>query len=424
MKGNSIRSKMANTGRINIASVFSTVLLSCLVIFMSCSPPVEPQEEVAPEQTATPAKEAQVETPAPAEKAPEETTTPAGKAPEDDSAMTVEPAALARSITTVVEERGGRVDWGENDLIVHSRYGKDGYYDLWLMRPDGSDAKCLTCGNNKVPQLHNGQPAWHPSGLYIVFQSQEPSLPHTRQEDNVQTQPGFGKHNNLWVTNAEGKNFYQLTDIKKDRAILHSHFSHDGSKLTWAERIGPGASDWAIMIADFVETPEPHLANIASYRPLGRVWYETHAFSRDDSKVLFTAGTGAKSWSGFDIWEMEIATQKVRQLTSSPEIWDEHAQYSPDGTKIVWASSRGYPYDPETFSKVVATLKLDYWLMDADGSNKQRLTYFNDPQSDHYLGYTVIVADCSWSPDGKKVVAAILCGSGRENTRIVVIELE
>lgn len=337
----------------------------------------------------------------------------------------VKPAPLAENITTIVEKRGGRVDWGSNNLIAHSRYGEDGYYDLWVMKPDGTEARCLTCNNPDIPQLHNGQPTWHPSGNYIVFQSQDPSLPHTREDDYVQTQPGFGKHNNLWVTDPQGNYFYQLTHIKRNRAILHPHFSHDGTKLMWSEKTGFRSTDWAIMIAGFVETPEPQLVSITSCQPLGDVWYETHAFSPDDSRILFTAGDGSGSWSGFDIWEMELASGELRKLTDDPDVWDEHAHYSPNGTTIVWASSRGYPYNTETkdYGEVAKSLKLDYWLMDADGSNKQRLTYFNEPGHKEYTGYSVIVADSSWSPDGKQLAATVLSGRGRENTMVVIIDL-
>jgi Tol biopolymer transport system component len=328
-------------------------------------------------------------------------------------------------ITTIIAERGGRVDWGSNGIIAHSRYGTDGYYDLWVMSPDGSEARCLTCDNPNIPQLHNGQPTWQPSGNYIVFQSQDPSLPHSQKEDYVQTQPGFGKHNNLWATTPDGEHFYQLTHIRENRSILHPHFSHDGTKLMWGEKTSFKATDWAIMIADFVTSPEPHLVNVTSYQPLGNVWYETHAFSPDDSRILFTAGTGSGSWSGFNICEMEIASGEVTYLTTDPDTWDEHAHYSPDGSRIVWASSCGYPYNTTAveWADVALSLKLDYWIMDADGSNKQRLTYFNKPGHDEYTGYPVIVADSSWSPDGNKIVATVLCGQGRENTRIVIIDL-
>jgi len=318
-------------------------------------------------------------------------------------------------ITTLIEENGGRVDWGTLG-IVHSRYGEDGYYDMWIMNDDGSHGHCVTCDNPGISQLHNGQPAWHPSGEYIVFQSQDPLLPHNLREDYMLTQPGHGKHNNLWITDGEGTSFYQLTTIKENRAVLHPHFSHDGKKLVWSERIGDNPLDWAIIMADFVETPHPHLENVKSYQPLGSVWYETHDFSPDDTKVLLTIGT-KEEYSGFDIYEMDIETQSMTQLTDNPDQWDEHAHYSPDGKKIVWASSHGYPYDPSKWQK---SLKTELWIMDGDGSNKKRLTYFNEPGRSEYLG-SAIAADSSWSPDGGKVVVTVGTGN-RENTKIVLVE--
>lgn len=123
---------------------------------------------------------------------------------------------------------------------------------------------------------------------------------------------------------------------------------------------------------------------------------------------------------------MELASGELRKLTDEPDVWDEHAHYSPDGTTIVWASSRGYPYDNKTtgFGEVARSLKLDYWLMDADGTNKHRLTYFNQPGAIEYVGHQAIVADSSWSPDGKQLVATVLSGERRENAMIVIINLE
>lgn len=320
-------------------------------------------------------------------------------------------------ITTLINENGGRVDWGNNG-IAHSRYGEDRYYDLWVMRDDGSGAVCLTCSDPLIPQLHNGQPAWHPSGDYIVFQSQDPLLPHTQRDDMMLTQPGHGKHNNLWITDCEGTTFYQLTHVKEGGAVLHPHFSHDGRNLLWSEKVGSGPLDWAIMIADFVEAPHPHVEQVTSYQPLGNVWYESHDFSSDDSKILLTVGT-QEAYSGFDIWEMDIKTETMIQLTDDPEQWDEHAHYSPDGTKIVWASSHGYGYDPADWT---TSLKTDLWIMNADGSHKERLTYFNEPGHHEYCG-PAIAADSSWSPDGNRLVVSVSTGS-RKTTKIFMIELE
>ena len=326
-------------------------------------------------------------------------------------------------ITVIVPKRGGRVDWSfTNNLIVHSRYGNDGYYDLWIMKPDGSGAKCLTCNNPGIPSLHNGQPAWHPGGNYIVFQSQDPSLPHTKKIDYAYTQPGHGLHNNLWLTDLNGENFYQLRSVKIGGAILHPCFSRDGSKLLWSEKVGRGKFDWAIMVADFFTSPRPHLENIRSFQPAGRVWYETHEFSIDGTKVLCTVAAGRKTYYNYDIWEIDMETGKWKQLTSSPDVWDEHAHYSPDGKKICWVSSKGYSYNP---SRWASTLETELCIMNSDGSNKVKITHFNEPGYPEYISEPVIVSDNSWSPDGKKIVATLIFPSyGRKSARIVIIDLE
>lgn len=49
-----------------------------------------------------------------------------------------------------------------NRKISRAPMGKQ----LWLMRPDGSEAKELT----NLPQIHHGPPSWSPDGRYLVFQ--------------------------------------------------------------------------------------------------------------------------------------------------------------------------------------------------------------------------------------------------------------
>ncbi|MCD6384657.1 PD40 domain-containing protein [Candidatus Sumerlaeota bacterium] len=326
-------------------------------------------------------------------------------------------------VEVIVSRRGGRVDWSrKNNLIAHSRYGLDGYYDVWVMRPDGSGARCLTCKTPQIPQLHNGQPAWHPTGRYIVFQSQNPKFPHTQKIDYAYTQPGHGLHNELWLLDIKRGKFYRLRKVRIRGAILHPCFSRDGSKFLWSEKIGKGKLNWAIMTADFAETPQPHLENIKSFQPMGKVWYEAHEFSYDGSKILCTIAPGNKPYYNYDIWEMDVGGQKLKRLTNSPGVWDEHTHYSPDGKRICWVSSKGYKYNPE---KWASTLKTELWIMNSDGSGKKRLTYFNEPGYPEYTGKTTIVSDNSWSPDGKKIIATIVFPElGRSSSQIVIIDVE
>ena len=70
--------------------------------------------------------------------------------------------------------------------------------------------------------------------------------------------------------------------------------------------------------------------------------------------------------------------------------------------------------------------KLDKWVMNLDGSKKYRLTRFNDPSSSEYVSVQggVGIAESTWGPDEKTVIAKFRAGRGRKGTKIVLIELE
>ena len=73
-------------------------------------------------------------------------------------------------------------------------------------------------------------------------------------------------------------------------------------------------------------------------------------------------------------------------------------------------------------------LTTELWIMDADGSNKQRLTYFNEPGYPEYMGgKRCVVSDISWSPDGKKIIVLVAyegTGFAGLKSKIVMVELE
>ena len=75
------------------------------------------------------------------------------------------------------------------------------------------------------------------------------------------------------------------------------------------------------------------------------------------------------------------------------EGYNEHAHISPDGKYIVWMSSVG---NGDTFDYY--KVGTDYWLMNIDGSNKQRLTYLNKPDHPHFRGRYAVAADFAWDP--------------------------
>ena len=328
---------------------------------------------------------------------------------------------------TVLQAEGGRVSWLHHEgLIAFDKKGDDQYGDVYIMSLDGSGGECLTC-NNSVPQLHNGNPQWHPSGEYIVFQSQDPDLkglPPGPMGDYVAS-PGVGINNNVWVMRADGLKFWQLTHVTDRQGVLHPHFSPDGTKLLWSELIGP---HMVIKLADFIlENGEVRLTNIQILQPEGLQMFETHGFSPDGTKILFSGAEQEGHYYDMDIYVMDLATEVTVQLTDNNE-WDEHAHFTPDGQFIIWVSSEGIPQKrgDSLEDAMDNPPKLEYWIMNADGSGKRRFSRFNDPEAPEYIDIDggIGLGDFDMGPDGKTMVAKMRRGLKEEITVLIEFNLE
>jgi len=99
---------------------------------------------------------------------------------------------------------------------------------------------------------------------------------------------------------------------------------------------------------------------------------------------------------------LDLFTGVATELTTTTSTWNEHAQVRPDGKRIVWVSSQGYPFVP--VANWEDTLATDLWMMNPDGSGKRQLTFFNTPGMPEYKGGRVILSDGSWNPAGDQYV--------------------
>lgn len=318
-------------------------------------------------------------------------------------------APSGHATVRLLVENGGPLDWcAKTGVVAFDRRGANGYFSVWLMNPDGSNQRPLTAGMRGLPSRHVGMPGWHPGCEYLAIQVQQPTA--RRRYDNKAV-PGAGIFNDLWVISADGRRAWKLVSVsgkvsKDSEGILLPHFSHDGKRLLWSQRIGAGKTsfgNWVLKLADFEITPsgEPKLYNIRTLIPGGKpTFFESHGFSPDDRKIIFS---GTQD-TGLEIYTMALSSGQVERLTHSKRAWDEHAHFSPDGKKIVWMSSEGLRFRVRPFD-----LQTEFWLMNADGSGKQRLTYFHQPGHPHYIAKDfVVAADVAWSRDGKSLIAEVL----------------
>ncbi len=90
-------------------------------------------------------------------------------------------------------------------------------------------------------------------------------------------------------------------------------------------------------------------------------------------------GFTGKRLRGWDVYVADLAKKSFRPLTEGGKACRPH--FSPDGSKIAFTSSE-------------ADGKGDIWIMNPDGSGRERLTEL--PETYDYFA--------SWSPDGKSIV--------------------
>jgi Tol biopolymer transport system component len=296
--------------------------------------------------------------------------------------------------------KAGQVSWSpDGKRLAYAAKDKKGFFQIHTVDIDGKNDINLTEGKPGIPGKHAGGPNWHPGGKYILYVAEKDKHPGISYESI----PGFGGYSDVWVMNADGSKYWQLTDTpnKPEGGILIPRFSADGKKVCWAERVEPANffdprksfACWVIKVADFVETETgPQLKNTKTFEPGARGFYESYGFTPDGKRVIFCSNMNQPSVWTSQIFTMDAETGKdVKRLTEKD--YNEHAVYSPDGRFIVWMTT--------TQS---GTIGCDWWVMKPDGSGKRRLSYLNMPGHKQFANQAVWAGLVTFSPDGKRFI--------------------
>ena len=336
--------------------------------------------------------------------------------------MFVLAALLAAAAPPPVQlvESGGRVAWYRgraHELIAYDApaagrpSGRGGRNtEVYVVRPDGSERRCVTCDVAAIRKGFVGQPAWHPDGEHLVIQVENESSEH-RLWNHV----SFGIDNDLWIIRRDGTGARRIWASADKHGALHPHFSPDGRRLVFAERVptgrplerpmmrrrAPGGESqwegWRIHFAD-VDLAKPEGAVLSGHRtvePNGPGFYETHGFG-PDARILYSFTAGGAEYVD-DSYSAKADGTDVRNLTRSPTSWDEHAQYSPDGKRLAFVSSR---FDPALAfpGPRARVLRTELYLSDKEGAAR-KVTDMNG-----LLGREVAVSDFDWDRDGGRIV--------------------
>jgi hypothetical protein len=306
--------------------------------------------------------------------------------------------------------QGGRVDWcASNNLIAFDRMTGTESSEVFVIRPDGSGERCITCNMPDMPKGIRGQPAWHPSGEFLVIQVQGKFYKGSRFEF-----VSWGIHNDLWLIAADGKWAQRLVETEYLGASLHPHFSDTGDRLFWAVRESTGKKirqrlflktpgkenpwdGWHLAIADFKRDVSGKVKlthRIDLYRGEGG-FFESHAlrsgviwFSHTKDGRPLVDDICRASWDG---------TQRIN-ITESPGTWEEHGEPSPGGSIVTFNSSRSFDWkNPPDTAK---TLRLELWARQMRTGNIFRLTDFNSQLANRER---VLTSDYAWNPFGSEI---------------------
>ncbi|MCH9648485.1 MAG: hypothetical protein K0U98_09615 [Deltaproteobacteria bacterium] len=328
---------------------------------------------------------------------------------------------------------GGRVDWSvQGDWIAFDKRGDDGYYDIYVAKPEATDERCLTCSLLEFRKSHAYNPTWHPSGQLLVFQVQDLARKLRLGASEMAT-PDRGLHSQLWTISSDGEQFLQLTQNQSNRAVLDPRFSNEGKLLAWSERVETRVGRWGrwqLRVAAFnVRAQVPQLKKVRTYRPGERRLFVTaDSFSPDDKKLLITGNLEAdQPEAGMDIYLLDLETKEQTPLTHSFAEWDQQAQISPDGQYVAWTSNRNLPRlrapAPEGATFSARPVRRELWLKKLDGSGEERLTFFNHRASSMaQTGATV--ADFAWSPDGDRIVLHVVMDFVGQSEAIYLLKLD
>ncbi|HVR30155.1 MAG TPA: hypothetical protein VMS86_11555, partial [Thermoanaerobaculia bacterium] len=297
-------------------------------------------------------------------------------------------------------------DWLAFDRPAAER----GNYQLWIMKRDGTFERCLTCDPLELRRENCINPTWHPSGEWIVFQVQGSARQLGLGPVELAT-ADRGLHSELWAMRRDGKGFWQLTRVhERGGAVLDPEFSHEGGELMWSERVRSRVGrwgEWVLRVSPWKGGAVPRLAKPRTFEPgAQRRFLAGSSFTPDDRGALLAGNLVAgQPENGMDVHHLAFETGAVERLTHTNRAWDEQARYTVKGDRIVWASASEIALGRET-SLPLEQLR-DLWIMNADGSGKERLTFFNHPSSRESLG-AAIVDDFAIAPQGDEILAHVV----------------
>ncbi len=225
-----------------------------------------------------------------------------------------------------------QVDTKEDKTLTH----------LWMVKWDGSAHVQLTHGKEGA-----SQPRFSPDGRYISFLS---------------SRPGPAKGEQVWLLDRRGGEAQQLTAIT-DKRIENYLWSPDSKTL----------------LLTLHPKHEPDTEEGKPPAPPRPIVIDRYHFKQDIKGYLRD-----DDWDSLYLYD--IATKKAEKLTTSKNVDEENAAWSPDGKWIAFVSN--HDADPDRSNNT------DIFVVESrSGSAPRKLTTWTGPDGGRL----------AWSPDSKSI---------------------
>jgi Tol biopolymer transport system component len=247
---------------------------------------------------------------------------------------------------------------------------------IWVMAPDGSNPGRLTTGTN----ANYSRPSFAQPGSKLAYAAQGPSSadiftmdfagtgiadlsPDTAPDSSPALSPDGSKvaysvYDNsdyeIFVRPTAGGAATQLTTNGAGVDDLNPAWSPDGTKIAFAST---RSGSYDIWVMDANGSSPTQLTNTVSTLNAQYVREQYPTWSPEGSQIAYTRMESnlINDLESFDIWVMNATGTNQHRLAGSSTAKDTQPAWSPDGTKLVFASDRSSSGD-------------DIWVVNSDGS--------------------------------------------------------
>ena len=283
----------------------------------------------------------------------------------------------------------------------------------------------MTCSGIYPSGTQHGISDATPDGKYLLATTIERASHPPFAVGGESSAPGKGAFNDLWLQSSDGSHAWKLADTQASgtTALIWPRFDSTGTRVIWSEQWQWGVpfGGWQLHVAELTwSNGVPALTSEKTLRSPGLL--EPYGFTPDGTHVLFAADVMAGTpWDDLQIMTMAAdltgTATRISPHDGSDTGWfsnyNEFAFPMPASGRIIFARSAGAYFE-----------SLEYWTMNADGSEPHQLTWLSVPWSSQYLGHASLASTVSFDPTNPKRFVASIGTDYHDHYQSVLITLK